>query len=103
MSQNDIIETATAMFISEKHIDDLIRKEYDLHLPLGFAERVASLAMDEGRGRIWENIFRLSPRMGFAFSAFALVLFLLGISGQGPGIIESVINYPVLSEFIPLQ
>lgn len=89
--------------MSEKFIDDLIRNEYDRSLPLGFAERVAALAMERSQNLLWELLSQFTPRFGVALSAVALVLFLFGVVGEGPGLVESIANYSSLTEFFPLQ
>ena len=91
------------MFLSEKYLDDLIRQEYRDPLPLGFAERVASLAMERSEGAFWGLLLQLSPRFGLAAGALALVLLVLGATGEGPGIFESISNYASLTQFLPLQ
>ncbi|MGE3801395.1 MAG: hypothetical protein AB7H80_10270 [Candidatus Kapaibacterium sp.] len=89
--------------MSEKHIDDFIRGEYPHSLSLGFAERVASLAMNRPEHTVWDFFSRLSPRAAVALSAVAMVLFVFGVTGEGPDLLQSISDYASLTEFIPFQ
>lgn len=89
--------------MSEKYIDGILKEEHEYLLPLGFAERVAALAMAESAPSLWEFLFRLTPRAGIAFGTAAVVLALVSLVADGPTIVEAVSNYPVLTELFPLQ
>ncbi len=91
------------MFMSEKYIDGILKEEHEYLLPIGFAERVAALAMAESAPSMWEFLFRLTPRAGVAFGAVAIVLAVVGFVADGPNLVESVSNYASLTELFPLQ
>jgi hypothetical protein len=50
----------------------------------------------------WELIFALTPKTGLALGAVAMLLAVIGFSGSGPGIVESVDNYGAYSTFLNL-
>jgi len=91
------------MFMSEKYIDGILKREHDYLLPIGFAERVAALAGEQAPVSLWDLLLRMTPRLGIALGAGAAVLAVLGLTGDGPGLFESVSRFASLTEFFPLQ
>ena len=89
--------------MSEKYIDDILKREHEYLLPLGFAERVANIAMESPAPSLWEFLWRLSPRAGVAFGGLAVLLAVVGFVGSGPGLVESVLDFASLTELLPLQ
>lgn len=87
----------------DNSIEKIMRDAFPPELPYGFAERVARMAMSqEETSTVWDFLLRLSPRAGLALGAVAALLMVLGFSGEGPGIVESVQNYDTYSNFIAL-
>jgi len=91
------------MFMSERYIDDILKREHEYLLPLGFAERVATLATEQAPVSLWDILLRLTPRAGVAIGAAAAVLVVLSVAGDGPGLFEAISRFPSLTEFFPLQ
>lgn len=87
----------------DKYIDDLLRKEHESLLPLGFAERVAEHAMAGSAFSLWDVLLGLTPRVGIAFGAVAIALATFGFLGDGPDLIRSVTEYASLTELFPLR
>jgi|GEM_PF-2002741 len=83
-------------------IDRLLRQEFPTGLPLGFAERVAAVAMGERRDSLLEWIFGLAPRAGMAFSAIAVVLALWSFSGDGPNVLDALDQAPIVETILSL-
>lgn len=83
-------------------IDRLLRQEFPTGLPLGFAERVAAVAMGERRDSLWDWMFGLAPRAGMAFSAVALALALWSFTGDGPNVIDAVNQAPTADYILSL-
>lgn len=91
------------MFISDKYIDDILKREHEGLLPVGFAERVADLAVARAPLSLWDLLLRLTPRAGIAFGAAAVILAVLGFVGDAPGLFEAVSGFGSLTELFPLQ
>lgn len=91
------------MFMSERYIDDILKREHEYLLPIGFAERVALLATEQAPMSLWDLFLRLTPRAGIALGAATAVLAVLGFAGEGPGLFEAISRFPSLTEFFPLQ
>ena len=89
--------------MSEKYIDGILKEEHEYLLPIGFAERVATLAMASSAPSIWDLLLRLTPRAGMAFGAAAVLLVVVGSVGDGPNLIESISGFASLTELFPLQ
>jgi hypothetical protein len=89
--------------MSEKSIEKILQANYAPELPYGFAERVARSAMAQPQGsQFWELLFALTPKTGLALGAVAMLLAVVGFSGSGPGIVESVNNYGAYSTLLPM-
>ena len=88
--------------MSDTSIERMMRESFPPDLPYGFAERVANAAMIEGGSTLWDFLLSLTPRAGIAFGAIAVLLLILGMAGDGPGIIDSVTQYEAFSSIIPL-
>jgi len=91
------------MSLPDKYIDDLLRREYESSLPIGFAERVAERAMGNAGFSFWDVLFGMTPKVGVAFGAVAVVLAVFGFVGSAPDLIESVTHYVSLTELFPMQ
>ena len=88
------------MPLSDDSLDRLIRDEIDRSLPLGFAERVAVIAMTTDPNPFWSLLLRLSGRATIALTGVSAVLLAIGLLGDGPGLIEAVNDY--VASFDPL-
>lgn len=91
------------MFMSENYINDILKREHEYLLPLGFAERVAALAADQAPASLWDLLLRFTPKAGIAFGATAALLAVFGFVGDGPGLIEAVSRFASLTELFPFQ
>lgn len=91
------------MFISDKYIDDILKREHEYLLPVGFADRVAALAAEQAPASLWDLLLRFTPRAGIVFGAAAVAMAVLGFVGGGPGLFESVSRFASLTELFPLQ
>ncbi|MEP7217591.1 MAG: hypothetical protein ABI876_01675 [Bacteroidota bacterium] len=76
--------------MSDQSIERMMRESYPPNLPYGFAERVASAAMTEGRSSLWELFLGMTPRVGLAVGALATVLMIFGFVGEGPNLIDAM-------------
>ncbi len=84
-------------------ITTILRESAVRQLPMGFAARVAHAAMSQPAVRgIWEYLLELTPRTGLAISAIATILVVMGISGGGPGLVQSITDFVALSNPLPL-
>lgn len=86
----------------DKSIERIMKDAFPPELPYGFAERVASNAMSQGGSSIWELLLNLTPRAGLAFGAVATLLLILGFTGDGPGLVDSIAQYSSLSSIISI-
>ena len=84
-------------------VDDILKREYGHLLPIGFAERIAELALAKAPPSLWDFLLRLTPRAGIAFGVAAIALAVLGFTGDAPGLIESIVGFDSLTELFPLQ
>ncbi len=90
--------------MSKESIDRILREAYVPNLPYGFAERVAREIMggEQGMGlSIWDLLLSISPKAGLAVGAVVTILLILGFTGSGPGIVESIDQYSSLSSLLP--
>ena len=87
----------------DKSIENILKNSFPPELPYGFAERVARNAM-QGRGRvsIWDILLGVTPRVSLAFGAAAAILLAVGLTGDGPSLLDAVSNYDAYSTIITL-
>jgi hypothetical protein len=86
----------------DKSIDRIMKEAFPPELPYGFAERVAYTAMNAAGGTVWDLFLRLTPRASIAIGAIATLLLVLGFTGDGPGLVESIAQYDSLSSFFTI-
>jgi hypothetical protein len=80
----------------------MMREAFPPSLPYGFAERVANVAMAEGRSTIWDFLFGMTPRASIAIGALAMLLAVIGFVGDGPNVIDAPAQYSDTSSIITL-
>jgi hypothetical protein len=83
----------------DKSIERIMKEAFPPELPYGFAERVAYNAMIRGSASVWDLFLSLTPRASIAIGAIATILLVLGFTGDGPGLFDSIAQYNSLSSF----
>jgi hypothetical protein len=86
----------------DKSIERIMKQAFPPELPYGFAERVAYNAMIKGGASIWDMLLNLTPRASLAIGAITTLLLVLGLTGDGPGLFDSVAQYNSLSSFFSI-
>jgi hypothetical protein len=80
----------------------MMKEAFPPELPYGFAERVAYSVTSKGGATIWDFLLNLTPRTSLALGAIATILLLFGLTGDGPGLFDSVTQYNSLSSFFSI-
>lgn len=88
--------------MSDTSIERTMREAFPPSLPYGFAERVARVAMSEGRSTFWDFLFGMTPRASIAIGALVTLLAVIGFVGEGPNVIDAPSQYSDSSSIITL-
>ncbi len=91
--------------LSRPSIDSILRSEIPRGLPIGFAERMADLAMSapaRDRLSIWDLLLQLSPRVGIAAGVIATLLLVFALTGEGPTMFEAMGDYATVETIISI-